>query len=142
MATHEVYLSFQWLYATLSGDATLQGYAPGGVWRAEAPPSTATPYVIIAHQPSSGGDKIVFGGARAYSDMLFQVFAAGPAKSTQAIANAAARIDSLITTTQIAVTGGTIMASFRAQPVEEDPLIDGELWSNLGGVYQIMAKGS
>ena len=149
MATHEIGMAFSWLIATLSGDTTLagsNGYAPGGVWRAEAPPSTTTPFVIVAHQPPSNGDAVVFGGGRAYSDLLFQVNVTGPAKVMQAVVNAASRIDTLITTAApIVVAGnapGTVIASFRQQPIEEDVLIDGELWTNMGGVYRVFAKGS
>lgn len=143
MSTHEVALALSWMVSTLSNDTTLQGYAPGGIWRAEAPPSTATPYVIVMFQPNNSKDEPVFGGGRAYSDLYFHIFAAGPAKVTQAIANAAARIDSLLTTAQpIAVTGGTIIASYRNAPIESDVIIDGETWSNFGGEYRVMCKSS
>ena len=139
----EVAIVLAWLYSTLSLDPPLQGYASGGVWRAEAPPSTAAPYVIIEFQPSRSKDKMVFGGTRVYSDLFFQVFAAGPAKDGQTVVNAAGRIDQLLTVPQqTAITGGTILASFRVSPLQSDYLIDGEMWSNFGGEYRIMAKAS
>ena len=143
MSANEVALTLEWLYGTLSGDGTLSGYAPGGVWRAEAPPSTTPPYVIMSYQPSQSHDEIVFGGARAYSDLYFEMLAVGPAKVTQTIANAAARIDTLITVaTQTSVTGGIIMASYRTQPSEADVIVDGEMWTNIGGIYRVMVKAS
>lgn len=142
-AMHEIALALGWIVSTLSADIPLQGYAPGGVWRAEAPPGTATPYVIIAHQPGQSKDEIVFGGARAYSDLCFQVIATGPAANGETIANAAVRIDSLLTVSQsTAVTGGTIITSYRTQPVEADTIINGETWTDMGGIYRIMCKGS
>jgi hypothetical protein len=143
MSSNEVALILEWLYSTLSGDSTLSGYAPGGVWRAEAPPSTTPPYVIMTYQPGQSHDEIVFGGARAYSDLHFEVICAGPAKVTQTVANAAARIDTLISVaTQTSITGGTILASFRTQPSESDVIIDGEMWTNIGGMYRVMVKAS
>lgn len=139
----EVAVALSWLYSTLAQDTTLSGYAPGGVWRAEAPDGTTPPYTIITYQPQQSRDEVVFGGGRAYSDLFFEVCTAGPANVTQTIANAATRIDTLLTVAQqTAITGGTLLASFRSAPVEGDPLINGEVWTNMGGVYRIMIKAS
>lgn len=141
MAVTEMQLGFAWLYSVLIADGTLQGYAPGGVYRALAPPSTASPYVIMIYQ--AGTDNVNFGAGRAYSSMLYQVKAVGPASNTAGIMNAAARADTLITTgVQIAVTGGTISSCFREQPLQIDELVNGELWSNWGGLYRILVKSN
>lgn len=143
MPANEVDVAYQWIQATLSGDSTLQGYAPGSVWRAEAPAATPAPWVAITYQPQQSKDEIAFGGVRVYSDLFFEVCAAGPAANLQGIANAAARIDQLLTVVQqTAITGGTILASFRSAPVETDPLIDGERWNATGGTYRIMIKAT
>jgi len=137
----EMSIALAWLKSTLAGDGVLSGYAPGGVSRTFAQPGVATPYVVMQYQ--SGTDYPVFGGARAYSDLYFEIMAVGPAKNTQSIVNAASRINTLLTVTQsTAVTGGTIAASFRTQPMESDPLVDGEQWTSIGGMYRIMAKAS
>lgn len=140
--THEVALALSWIVSTLSGDATLAAEAPGSVWRAEAPPGTAVPYVIVQYQPGQSKDEMAFGG-RAFSDLCFQVIATGPASNGQTIANAAAQIDTLLTVTQpTAITGGTIIASYRTDPHETDTIITGETWTDMGGIYRIMAKSS
>ena len=138
----ELDLGFSWLTSTLSGDATLAGYAPGGVSRTFAEPKTPTPYVIMSYQ--QGTDQVVFGGGRAYSDLHFQVSVVGPVSDNiQALENAAARVDALLTVAQqTAVTGGTILASFRTQPISTDTLVDGEVWNEVGGVYCLLVKGS
>jgi hypothetical protein len=93
--------------------------------------------------PSSSRDEQVFGGGRAFSDLQFHVFTAGLAATGQQIANAAARIDTLLTIDQqTAVTGGMIIASYRISPIESDVIIDGEVWTNMGGIYRIMCKSS
>lgn len=143
MAAHEVDLAYQWIQATLSQDGTIQADAPGGVWRAEAQINTPAPYVTITYQPQQSRDEIAFGGVRVYSDLYFEVCASGPAADLSAIASAAAQIDALLKVSQqTAITGGTILASYRTAPVEEDPLIDGERWNATGGVYRVMIKAS
>lgn len=136
----EVAVALSWLYSTLSADLQMQELAPGGVWRTEAPPSTAAPYIILTFQPQPSRDELEFGG-RAFSDMFFEVCAVAPAKTTQTTANAADRIDILLTVKQqTTITGGTLISSYRTQPYEVDVLIDGEPWTNIGGVYQIRIK--
>lgn len=132
----EVDLGFTYLKSTLAGDSTLMGYAPGGVRRSMAPPQAATPFIIIAYQ--DGTDAPVFGGGRAYSDVTYRVKVYGPASNTAALVNAASRISTLITTaTPVSVTGGTIKACFRSQPLQEDEDPDGEQWSCFGGLYRM-----
>lgn len=137
----EVALVFSWLESTLSGDTTLQGLAPGGVFQTFQMPGTTTPYMLVKFV--SGNDYVVFGGSRSYADMRFRVMVVGPIAGQQALWNAAARIDTLITVgQQTAVTGGIIMASFQDQPVSEDSWVDSAKWDIAGGEYRIMAKGS
>jgi hypothetical protein len=141
MATHEVMLGFAYLYGTLSIDATLLSLAPGGVYRALAPPVTATPYVIISYQ--AGTDIVNFRGVRGLASMLYQAKVVGPSNNTANLATAAARIDTVITTAdQVSVTGGIIKACFRAQPLQVDELVTGEQWSNIGGLYRIMVTAT
>lgn len=139
----EVALALGWIVSTLSADTPLQGYAPGGTWRAEAPPGTAVPYTVVMFQTQQSKDALVFGGARAYSDLCFHVFAVGPASNGQTIANAATRIDQLLTVSQpTAITGGTIIASYRTTPIESDVILDGAVFTNIGGEYRVMCKSS
>lgn len=143
MAANEIDIAYQWIQATLVGDSTLSGYAPGGVWRAEAETNTPAPYVTITYQPGQGRDEIAFGAVRVYSDLYFEVCAAGPAANLPDIVNAAVRIDGLVTVPQqTAITGGTLLASYRVHPVESDPLIDGVRWNSTGGMYRVMVKAS
>lgn len=143
MAGNEIDIAYQWIQATLSGDSTLQGYAPGGVWRAEAETNTPAPYVTITYQPGQGRDEVAFGAVRVYSDLYFEVCGAGPASSLPNIVLAADRIDELLTVDQqTAITGGIILASYRAHPASSDPLIDGVRWNSNGGVYRVMIKAS
>ncbi len=143
MAASEVDLAFQWIQATLTGDSALAGYAPGNVWRADAPAGTPMPYVAVTYQPQPSKDEIAFGGIRVYSDLYFEVCAAGQATFLQNIVSAAGRIDTLLTIAQqTSITGGTLLASYRTAPSESDPLINGQIWNYTGGIYRIMLKAS
>ncbi len=138
----EVAVALGWIESTLSGDATLQSYAPGGVFQTFNLPGTTPPHVIVQYQ-NDGRDNLVFGGSIAYSDMHFRVVARGPFSTTAAINNAAGRIKTLLTVAaQTSVTGGTITASFPAQPVSEDEWVDSEKWNQTGNVFCVMAKAS
>src|SRR5437879_314249 len=119
MSAHEIDAGFQWIYATLSGDGTLSGYAPGGVFRSLAPPGTVTPYIIMAYQ--GGSDVVTMNGVRLIVDAVFQVKAVGPANTTANIASAAERIDQLIGSPPTAGTTpdglGAILSSYRQSPI-------------------------
>lgn len=141
--TSEAMLAYGWIYSTLNADPTIQSLATGGIWRGEAPDNTAMPYIIVLHNTGQSRDGTVFGGGRAFTDMTFQVFGVGPAKLTNTVSSIASRIDTLITTAQpVNVANGTIIASFRAMPLEADPLINGEVQTNIGGEYRIFAKST
>jgi hypothetical protein len=125
----------------MTGDGTLMSIATGGVHRALALPSIAPPFIVFIHQ--SGMDKVLFQGIRGYTSMLFQVKAVGPAKSVQALADASARLDVVITrASEIAVTGGAVKACFREQPFQLDELVNGEMWTSIGGLYRLIARSS
>jgi hypothetical protein len=137
MSANEVDLGFQYFASKLSSDSTLLGCAPGGGYRTLAATTTLTPYWIAIFM--AGTTTTNFGGVRGYVSLLYQVKAVGPASVTGQIANAAARIDTLITSaTQQAVTGGIIKSCIQTQPIEMDELVVKETWTNLGGLYRLM----
>jgi len=143
---HEIMLGYAYLSATLGPDATLQSLAPGGVNRAMAQPSTAIPYIIMAHQ--AGADTTTMNGFRVFSGLLYQVKAVGPATITATLAAAAARLDVLLggppnTPPQNVpiiignVTVGMLYTVYREQPLEADEMVTGEQWTNIGGLYRL-----
>jgi hypothetical protein len=145
VAGHEVALGFQFLYSVLANDATLSSVAPGGVFRALAPPDTATPFVIIAYQ--AGSDSVTMNGFRMLDDLVFQVKAVGPATSMANIASAAERIDQLLGGTNTGPASGVIgsnlgqcLACYRQSPLAMDELVNATLFSNLGGLYRLIIE--
>jgi hypothetical protein len=141
---NEQMLAHIWLIQQLGADSTLLSYAPGGVWRGMAPAGEATPFVIISHQ--SGQDSLTNFGYRVLTTMTFQVKAVGPASATTAINSAAARIDALLGSPPGRAAGGPIVVSsvqegqmyaiYREQPFVLDEIVNGELWTNIGGLYR------
>jgi hypothetical protein len=145
MAGHEVALGFQFLYGVLANDTTLTSYAPGGVYRAMAPPTTATPFVVMAYQ--AGSDSTTMNGFRMLDDLLFQVKVVGPATSMTTIANAAKRLDQLLGGTNTGPASGVIganlgqcLACYRQSPLAYDELQNAELWTNFGGLYRLIIE--
>jgi len=141
--TAEVDVAYTWIEATLAGDTTLASYAPGGVYQSFALPGTATPYCLVEYQPGGSSNHPVFGGANAYSKLMFRVVATGPIAAASAIASAAARIATLLTVASpVTVTGGTISGSFASTSVSKNEWVDGAKWLLDGAEWTIFVKAS
>jgi hypothetical protein len=141
---HEVGLGLLWLIATLEGDSTLAGYAPGGVHRGMAPVGTATPFIVVNYQ--TGHDVTTANKVRIMSNVTYQVKASGPVSQTADIVSAAGRIDELLDndeTRNIPVTGGLILDSSRDEPVAYDEEEGaGEQQTNFGGLYSLEIRSN
>jgi hypothetical protein len=138
MSAHESMLALQWFNTVLTGDSTLMSLVPGNIYRAMAPPNTVTPFIIIALQAST--DVITMNGFRLITSLLYQVKAVGPSGVTATLAQAAARIDDLLGLTSGVVTGGAILSCIRDSPLQTDEIVNGELWTNIGGLYRIQIE--
>lgn len=138
MSVQESGIAFEFLYSTLSSDNTLTALAPGGVWRSMAPPSTNPPYVILSLQ--SGVDVLTSQIVRLMTQILYQVKVIGPVAMTAQLFSAAQEIDNLLARTSGTATGGVILACWRESPLQLDELVNGELWTNIGGLYRIQAQ--
>lgn len=147
---NEVMLGFLWLESVLSADSTLSGLAPGGVWRALAPSGTAVPFVVMVHQ--AGSDVVTMNGFRVMDELLYQVkvVGLGNSRSIATLAQAAAQIDKLLggppslpasgAVVVNSVTAGQVLACYRQSPFQLDELVDGELWTDLGGLYRLQIE--
>lgn len=135
---HELSRVAAWLYSTLSADATLTSLAPGGVFRGLAPVGTATPYVVFSYQ--GGADMNSMTGYRLGVNSLWMVKAVGPASSTPTLQSAADRIETLLGHKSGTVAGAIIAACIRQDGVFDDEVVNGALWTNVGGIYRIWAE--
>jgi len=139
---HEVLLALEWLTTTLNADSTLTSIVTGGIWRGSAPVEAVPPYIVMNLQ--AGSDITTMNGVRIYDGLLFQVKVIGPGTITTTLLAAANEIDSLLKRTSgvpLTVDGlGAILACFRESPVQIDSLVNGELWSDIGGMYRIQLQ--
>jgi hypothetical protein len=134
-----------WLYARLTGDATLTALLATtvSVYDTRAPQGAARPYVVYAVQDAE--DKGGVGGVRILTRAECVVRAVGVADVTvkygavQAIAD---RIDALLHRAAIATnTGGTVLSCVREQPLKGlDNDGDGRVIPWVGGNYVIQAQ--
>lgn len=136
----ESQVSARWLYDTLSGDATLAGYAPGGVWDSQAPENVDYPVVVIGWQGEF--DVYVVGAARVMASQAWLVKAVGDEASFDVLYDAASRIDVLLHDTSGTATGGTVFASTRERGMRLDELARGVPYRHLGGVYRLLTQKS
>ncbi|SRR6266567_308223 len=141
MATHEVTLGLQYIYATLSGSTDLAAIAVGGVHRGMAPIGTSVPFVVFAHQ--TGSVKMAFQNVKAYTEILYQVKAVGLATNTSDVLTCAGMLDGLLMTdTDVTVTGGVIKSCYPFQTLQLDEDVNGEQWNSTGALYLIRVKAT
>jgi hypothetical protein len=139
MSVIETGLALQWLTSTLLNDATLTSLAPGSVWRGLAPTSVTT-YPFCVYNFQAGSDLLTFNVTRIWSSQLFQVRCVGPASNTAGIMNAASRVDALLGRTSGTPTGGIIYAAYRESPLLLEELVNGVLFSSIGGLYRLLVQ--
>lgn len=139
MSVHELASAETWLEATLSGDLTLMGYAPGGVFAYMAPDGTPTPYVVFGEQ-SPGNDSLTANAVRLLTNPLYQVVVTGEASKMSSIVNAASRLDDLLKRASGTVVGGYIAVCYREQPLQKAELINTVVWRSIGGLYRMTVE--
>ncbi len=130
--------ALEWIYTLLHGDSTLQGLAPGGVWHGLAPVGTVAPWVIAQHQ--AGTDVMVNSAYRVLVRDQFLVKIVGPTSGYANLVAAADRVDTLLHNSKGTVTDATILEVVRIAPLAIDELVDGVLYSNLGGEYRVWTR--
>jgi len=127
----------QGLYSLLSGDATLSGYAPGGVWRNIAP--FGVDGVVVTFGAQSSVDEYTF-SLRAMVDMLYQVKAIAPGESAGTAWDAANRIDALLTDGSLTISSGTVLRVRRQSSISLTEVDGGEMYQHVGGIYAITVQ--
>lgn len=127
------------LYARLSGDATLAGLAPGGVWRGVAPVD-ATGVVVVFNQTGEA-DTYTF-AQRATSESLYTVKAIAPGESAAPAWAAAERVETLLNDGAITLDAGTVLACRRDTVISLTESDAGEQYQHAGGIYRITTQGA
>lgn len=138
--TTETGLIARWLYATLTGDATLAALVPGGWHRWQGGRGAAYPLGVYRFQ--GGSDLAAIGAARrVWVEAVYTVYAVGAGAGAD-VDDAAARIDALLLGKQATVTGGLIVSCTRDGPIELAPIENGIQREISGGTYRILAQRS
>lgn len=141
MSANEAMLGFAFIYGLLAPDVTLQSLAPGGVFRDEADPGTATPFVIMSLQSPGQDTTTNVGVHRLLSLPLYQIKAVGPASITAQLEQIYERMEALLGgkdgLKNQSVTGGFIAALYRESPLVMGEIVNGEKWQNIGGLYRL-----
>lgn len=137
MVAFRVKIVEQVIYSTLSGDATLSGLAPGGVWRGVAPAGTTGVYVVFNSMGESDQYALA---ARAFTESDYQIKALAPGESALPAWTAAERIEYLLTDKALAMPSGRLMACRRNQVVSMTEADGGEQYQHAGGIYRITVQ--
>lgn len=131
----EAGLALEFLFSTLQNDTNLTALGIGGVFRGLAPPSTNPPYVIVSLQSSQ--DTLNMNAYRIMTSSLYQVKVVAPASMMANLIQVASEIDQQLRLTSGSVSNGYILSCYRESPLQIDELVNGELWTNVGGLYRL-----
>jgi hypothetical protein len=133
-----------WLYATLTGDATLTGLVGARVYNTRRPADGAMPCVVFQLQAS--GDVMVVGAVRVWSRLTYVVRGIAepvPPSYEGTLKSIAGRIDALLHGKSGSNGAGTVWSCVRVRPfqmAETPPQLGGREFRHLGGVYEIQAR--
>lgn len=138
----ETVVADSWLYAVLSGDATLAGLATGGIHGHVNPNAAPTfPYVLYQLQ-APGADVRGVGPARVMTQALYLVRGIAQANSFGGnLTTIANRIDVLLQAASGSAAGGLVLSCVREQPFALPETAPGGLqYRHLGGIYRLFVK--
>src|SRR5258708_656211 len=144
VAMSETSQAYTWVSTTMQADSALMAAATGGVYREFAPMDTIPPYALVARQ--SGPDANTVNEVRVFVNILLQIKAVGPSgpggnyATLEIIAN---RIDALFKDRRnVGLPSGVVLACYRESELAYGEIVNGQPWSNLGGLYHIELVGS
>lgn len=129
------------MIAKLANDATLSGLAPGGIYRDTAPQGVSTPYVIVS-QVSHEDDYSI--GSQAFESIRYLVKAVDMNTSGTAAQAVADRVQTLLQTVTLTITGYRsvwVQREERVVYVEVDDASD-RRYQHRGGIYLAMVEPS
>lgn len=128
----------EWLYETLSSDATLTALVADRMYDGIAPQAATFPYITFNWQ--GGADVSAVGGIRIMNNGLWQVKAVVNETSYATILPIADRVDQVLQRASGAVSDGIILACVREQPLALIENSNGVQYRHLGGLYRIYVQ--
>jgi hypothetical protein len=127
----------EFLYSTLTGDATLMTQLTGGVWNTQADEGTA--YPLLVFQFMSGIDFAAVGAERIWTNMLYLVKVIAEGAAFDAMNAAAARVDQLLHRASGSASDGTVWSCTREQIIRLPDSVAGSQFRQAGGIYRLYA---
>jgi hypothetical protein len=128
------------LIAKLTGDATLMGLAPGGVYREVAPQGVDEPFIVV--QQMTHEDQYLLRRQAAFESIAYLVKAVQMSMSASAVQACADRIHVLLQNGTLAPTGYTLTLMQREERVamieiDEDRDLRHQ---HRGGIYRVIVE--
>lgn len=137
---NELPLIEQWLYQTLSGDATIVGLIGNRVFAYLIPQDATLPALVYTFQNAQDVEGCT--GCRLIVKATYQVKAVDKSESVAGVKALNDRVDALLQRKTGAVTGLDVLTCLRQYPFEYVELQDGAQFRHAGGVYEIVAQGA
>lgn len=128
----------QWLYATLTGDATLVGAVGTRCYGDVAPQGAAFPYLIF--NLMDGTDVMGIGTARIMVNAIYQIKVIGQVPSYALLKPIADRVDAVLQGATGSVVDGVILACTREQPIRYVEIAGETQYRHLGGLYRVFVQ--
>ena len=138
----EPWVADSWLYAVLSGDATLAGLVAARIYAHNNPNRTPVfPYVLFQLQ-GNGADVRGVGPTRIMAPMVYLVRGIGEGNSFGGnLTTIADRIDTLLQAASGTAAGGVVLSCVREQPFALPEVAgDGRQYRHLGGIYRLFVQ--
>jgi len=129
--------AIQWMLSTIAADSAIQGVAGyGGAYESIAPIGASAPWIVV--QLMSGMDVLTANGNRVYANQVWQLKAVGPASAYAALITLAVRLEALFGNTRQASTSNVrVSAAVREQEINYAEIVNGAVWSHIGGLYRL-----
>lgn len=134
----EVARALEWIFVTLSTDATIENLVADRVHEGVAPQDTAYPFVIFNHQ--GGADVRGVGTYRAFDNSLYQVKAVTQSESYDEAVAIADAIDNALQGASGTASGGYIGPAVREQTLMLTEVSKGIVYKSAGGLYRLAAQ--
>lgn len=132
----------EWLFGTLTADATLVAMLPGGatsgINNQQAEQGTAHPIVI--YQFMSGVDYAAVGAFRIWTNMIWLIKAVGDTANVASLDAIVARIDTLLHRASGTPASGTVWSCTRESTIEYPEDVSGRQFRHSGATYRLYAS--
>jgi hypothetical protein len=134
----EVDVAEEFIFDTLTGDATLMGLVNAVVNSRTVPQTVPFPFVQFFN--SSAIDYAAVGAARIWTDQVYTVKVVGHTALFSDLKAAAARIDTLLHRGSGPTADGTVWSCVREQIIRQEDDVSGDPYRHSGGLYRIQAS--